>query len=113
MAGPRRMLGVVRQASWSSFGTWTTLHTGTIADARGATAQTLPAEFLGDYNSAWATNSGVFGGLERCPRHNPLPGGEAWRQSFLDGSPTAQPAPQNDCPDMFGASSIYGGWSTP
>lgn len=113
MADPRRMLGVVRQASWGSLGTWTTLHTGTIADARGSTAQTFPAEFLGDYNSAWATNSGVFGAWNDVRDTTLCPVVDAWRQSVLDGSPTAQPAPQNDCPDTFGASSIYGGWYMP
>jgi hypothetical protein len=113
MAEPRRMLGVVRHASWSILGTWTTLHTSPIADARGSTAQSLPAEFLGDYNSAWATNSGVFGAWNDVRDTTLCPVVDAWRQSVLDGSPTAQPAPQNDCPDTFGASSIYGGWYTP
>ncbi|HUQ78558.1 MAG TPA: sialidase family protein [Patescibacteria group bacterium] len=113
MADPRRMLGVVRQASWGSLGTWTTLHIGTTADTRGATAQTLPAGFLGDYNSVWATNSGVFGAWNDVRDTTRCPADEAWRQSFLDGSPIAHPAPQNDCPDTFGASSIYGGWYTP
>jgi hypothetical protein len=113
LADPRRMLGVVRHASWASLGTWTTLHTSPIADARGSTAQTFPAEFLGDYNSAWATNSGVFGAWNDVRDTTLCPVVDAWRQSVLDGSPTAQPAPQNDCPDTFGASSIYGGWYTP
>ncbi len=113
IADPRRMLGVVRHASWSSLGTWTTLHTSPIADALGSTAQTSPAEFLGDYNSAWATNSGVFGAWNDVRDTTRCPVVEAWRQSVLDGSPTAQPAPENDCPDTFGASSIYGGWYTP
>ena len=107
------MLGVVRHASWASLGTWTTLHTSPIADARGSTAQTFPAEFLGDYNSAWATNSGVFGAWNDVRDTTLCPEVDAWRQSVLDGSPTAPPAPQNDCPDTFGASSIYGGWYTP
>jgi hypothetical protein len=113
MADPRRMLGVVQRAAWGAFDTWTTLHTGTIADARAATAQTLPQEFLGDYNSAWATNSGVYGAWNDLRDAARCPVVETWRQSVLDGSPTAQPAMQNDCPDTFGASSIYGGWYTP
>ncbi len=36
-----------------------------------------------------------------------------WRQSLIDGSPTAKPAVQADCADTFGATSIYGGWYTP
>jgi hypothetical protein len=113
MADPRRMLGVVRHASWSSLGTWATLHTGTIADARGATTQSLIAEFLGDYNSAWATNGGVFAAWNDVRDTSLCPVVTTFRQSLVDGSPAAQPAPQNDCPDTFGASSIYGGWYTP
>lgn len=114
MADPRRMLGVVRHAAWSSLGTWTTLHTGTIADARGVIANgAFPSEFLGDYNSAWATNSGMFGAWNDVRDTSLCPVADAWRQSILDGSPTAQPEMQNDCPDTFGASSIYGGWYTP
>ena len=112
-ADPRRMLGVVRQASWGSLGTWTTLHTGAIADARAATSNTIELEFLGDYNSAVATNSGVFGAWNDARDTSPCPVVYAYRQSLLDGSPTAPPAPQNDCPDTFGAASIYGGWYTP
>lgn len=113
VAGSRRMLGVVRRAAWGSLGTWTTLHTGVIADARAATAQPFPQEFMGDYNSAWATNRGVFGAWNDLRDAARCPVVEAWRQSILDGSPTADPAMQNDCPDTFGASSIYGGWYTP
>jgi hypothetical protein len=113
MADPRRMLGVVRHASWSSLGTWTTLHTGTIADARGSTSQSLTTEFLGDYNSAWATNGGVFAAWNDARDTSLCPVVTTFRQSFVDGSPAAQPAPQNDCADTFGASSIYGGWYTP
>jgi hypothetical protein len=113
MADPRRMLGVVRHASWGSLGTWTTLHTGTIADARGATSQTTPTAFLGDYNSAWATNGGVYAAWNDVRDTSLCAVINTWRQSVVDGSPTARPAPQNDCPDTFGATSIYGGWYTP
>jgi hypothetical protein len=113
MADPRRMLGVVRHASWIDLGTWTTLHAGTIADVRGATSNGIDNEFLGDYNTAWATNSGVFGAWNDARDTSLCPVVDAFRQASIDGSPTAQPAPQNDCPDTFGASSIYGGWYTP
>lgn len=112
-ADPRRMLGVVRHASWDNLGTWTTLHAGAIADARGVTSNFIDAEFLGDYNSAWATNNGVFGAWNDARDTSLCPAVNSYRQSLLDGSPTAPPAPQNDCPDTFGAASIYGGWYTP
>jgi len=110
---PRRMLGVVRRASWNSLGTWTTLHTGPIGDSRGSTAGFIAVEFLGDYNSAWATNSGVFGAWNDTRDASDCAAVDTWRQSLVDGSPTAKPAVQADCNDTFGATSIYGGWYTP
>ena len=112
-ADPRRMLGVVRHAAWSSLGTWTTLHTGTTADARGATTNNITDEFLGDYNGAWATNSGVYAAWNDARDTSVCAAVNTWRQSLVDGSPTAEPAVQADCADTFGASSIYGGWYTP
>ena len=112
-ADPRRMLGVVRHASWGSLGTWTTLHTGSVGDARGSTGNALDSGFTGDYNSAWATNSGVFAAWNDARDTSVCPAVNAWRQSLIDGSPTAKPAVQADCPDTFGALSIYGGWYTP
>ncbi|HEX8026718.1 MAG TPA: sialidase family protein [Candidatus Limnocylindrales bacterium] len=114
MADPRRMLGVVQQASWGGLGTWTTLHTAAIADARGSGGWGgRPEEFLGDYNAAWATDSGVFGAWNDVRDTSLCPAADAWRQSLLDGSPLPQPAFQNDCPDTFDSTSIYGGWYTP
>lgn len=113
MAGSRRMLGVVRHASWNAMGTWTTLHAGTIADAQGATSNNIDSEFLGDYNTAVATNGGVFAAWNDVRDATLCPVITAYRQALLDGIPTVPPAPQNDCPDTFGAASIYGGWYTP
>jgi hypothetical protein len=112
-ANPRRTLAVVRHASWDSLGTWTTLHTGPIADARASTANAIDGGFLGDYNSAWATNGGLYAAWTDPRDASDCPAVDAWRQSLVDGSPTAKPAVQQDCPDTFGATSIYGGWYTP
>jgi hypothetical protein len=112
-ADPRPMLGVVRHAAWNDLGTWTTLHTGTVGDARGSTANALDGEFLGDYNSAWATNDGVFAAWNDIRDASDCPAIDAWRQSLIEGTTLATPAPQNDCPDTFGAQTIYGGWYTP
>ncbi|HET7182226.1 MAG TPA: hypothetical protein VFI15_08355 [Candidatus Limnocylindrales bacterium] len=109
------MLGVVRHAAWSDVGAWATLHTGSVGDARGSSGEGsfTVLEFLGDYNSAWATNTGVFGAWNDVRDASDCPAIDVWRQSVVDGSPLPQPAPQLDCPDNFGASSIYGGWYTP
>jgi hypothetical protein len=112
-ADPRRMLGVVRHAGWGSLGTWVTLHIGTVADSRGSTANSLDGGFTGDYNSAWATNDGVFGAWNDARDASDCPAIDAWRQSLIDGGSISTPAVQQDCPDDFGALSVYGGWYTP
>jgi hypothetical protein len=112
-ADPRRMLGVVQHASWGSLGTWTTLHTSAVGDARGSTANDIESGFTGDYNSAWATNDGVFAAWNDARDAAVCDAVNAWRQSLVDGNPTAKPAVQADCPDTFGALSIYGGWYMP
>ena len=67
------------------------------------------AEFLGDYNYIVATNdfaTAVWNDVRRaadCPAIN------AYRQSLVDGSPIARPAPSTDCPPTFGNSDIFGG----
>lgn len=112
-ADPRRFLGVVRHASWGSLGTWTTLHLGATADARGSRGMMHDDEFLGDYNSASATNGGVFGAWNDARDAAICPAMNTWRQSLVDGSPGLAPAIQADCPADFGATNIYGGWYTP
>ncbi len=113
MADPRRVLGVVRHASWGSLAIWATLHTGTVADVRGSTSNSIEGPFMGDYQSAWATNSGVFGAWNDPRDASDCPAVDVYLQSLLDGSPTAKPAVEAVCPDTFGALSIYGGGYTP
>jgi hypothetical protein len=110
-ANPRRMQGVVRHADVGAGGTlsnWSTLHRGAVGDARGTT-RTLNREAVYDYNFAAAT--GTYGAAvwmdvrdaASCPAVN------AYRQSLIDGTPIAAPAPLTDCPPMFGNNDIYGG----
>lgn len=113
---PRLMQGVVRHASIGAgvLGAFSTIHVGATGDARGSTANSLVAEFLGDYNFAVATNSygaTVWNDVRfaaSCPAIN------AWRQqrvNFLLGvgpPPPPAPAPQLACPATFGNSDIFG-----
>jgi hypothetical protein len=110
-ANPRRMQGVVRHADVGAGGTlsnWTTLHRGAVGDARGTT-RTLNREAVYDYNFAAATRTyGAAVWMDvrdaaSCPAVN------AYRQSLIDGTPIAAPAPLRDCPPMFGNNDIYGG----
>lgn len=105
----RRMQGVVRHADLEDLGTWTTLHRGTTGDARGSSANGLSSEFLGDYDYVMATNefaAAVWNdvrGAAVCETIN------AFRQSVVDGTPTAAPDVPGTCPPTFGNSDTFGG----
>ena len=111
-ASPRLMRGVVRHADVAgngSLGAWSDLHRGAIGDARGSSQNGLTAEFLGDYNYAVATDSFGSAVWNDVRRAADCPAIDAFRQSIANGSPTARPAPEQDCPATFGNSDIFGG----
>jgi len=111
-ASPRLMQGVVRHADVAgngSLGAWSDLHRGAIGDARGSSQNGLTAEFLGDYNYAVATDSFGSAVWNDVRRAADCPAIDAFRQSIANGSPTARPAPEQDCPATFGNSDIFGG----
>jgi len=111
-ASPRLMQGVVRHADVAgngSLGAWSNLHRGAIGDARGSSQNGLTAEFLGDYNYAVATDSFGSAVWNDVRRAADCPAIDAFRQSIANGSPTARPAPEQDCPATFGNSDIFGG----
>jgi hypothetical protein len=107
-ADPRRMQGVVRHGTGTLSG-WADLHRGVVGDNRGASANGLSSEFLGDYNYAVATND--FGAAvwidvrdaAVCDAIN------AFRQSIVDGAPTTAPSPEEDCDPQFGNTDSFGG----
>jgi hypothetical protein len=110
-ANPRPMNSVVRHADVNGSGTpvgWTTLFDGPLGDARGSSANSLTAEFLGDYNYAAATRD--FGAAVYVDVRDAAdcPAVDAYRQS-LAGTPIAKPAPNSACPATFGNSDIFGG----
>jgi hypothetical protein len=106
-ANPRLMQGVVRHADFSSLGAWTDLLRAPIGDARGSSTNGLTAEFLGDYNNAAATNDVVIGVWNDVRNAADCPAVDAYRQSLLNGTPVAKPAPNSDCPATFGNSDIF------
>ena len=111
-ASPRLMQGVVRHADVAgngSLGAWSNLHRGAIGDARGSSQNGLTAEFLGDYNYAVATDSFGSAVWNDVRRAADCPAIDVFRQSIANGSPTARPAPEQDCPATFGNSDIFGG----
>ena len=111
------MNGVVRKATVNrnsgAPGAFATAHTGASGDARGSSANRLTDEFLGDYNSAVASRTNavaVFNDVRNaadCPRI------DSYRQSLVDGSPIAKPAPAKDCAPSFGDTDIYSYTSSP
>jgi hypothetical protein len=109
-ADPRRMQGVVRHAnlSGSVVGTWDEQHRGALGDARGSSANGLTSEFLGDYNYVMATNAGAYAVWNDVRNAAVCPAINAYRQSIVDGTPITAPAPQQDCPSMFGNTDIFG-----
>ena len=107
-ANPRRMQGVVRHATGALTG-WSTLQRGVIGDARASSANALDSEFLGDYTSAVATRfygAAVWTDVRDAAVCNAI---NTYRQSLVDGTPIATPAPGTDCPATFGNSDIFGG----
>jgi hypothetical protein len=116
-ATPRLMQGVVRHASISKGSAeapagapveWSDLHRGPTGDARGSSANSLVAEFLGDYNYAVATRTygaAVWNDVRNAEVSSAI---DAYRQSLLTSSPLPKPVPPTD---RFGNSDIFG-WSS-
>jgi hypothetical protein len=110
-ANPRRMQGVVRHADVGAGGVvggFTTLHRTAVGDARGTT-RTLNREAVYDYNYAAATRTygaAVWMDVRNAASCDAV---NAYRQSLIDGTPIAAPAPLDDCPEQFGNNDIYGG----
>jgi hypothetical protein len=109
---PRGLVGVVKHANIGATGApsgWIELHRGAAGDPRAASANSLVAEFLGDYVSAIATNTygaGVWNDVHRGAFCSAV---DAYRLSEQIGGSVPTPEPQQDCPATFGNSDIFGG----
>ncbi|MBA3330858.1 MAG: hypothetical protein H0T39_08325 [Actinobacteria bacterium] len=119
-AAPRIQLGVVRHANLDPAtgqlaGGFTTLHRGAPGDARASSTNSLVAEFLGDYNYAFATNSYVAAVWNDVRAAADCPAIDVYRQAILNGTATGaftdplRPAPNTQCPPTWGNSDIFGG----
>lgn len=139
----RPMFGVVRRASINpatgAIGSWSTAITGATGDARGASANGLTTEFIGDYNYAVATRDNGTAAWNDVREAADCPLIDAYRQALVDAvlsgaigplpaespktraaaaiiPPTAagqRPAPNDECPQTqesaFGNTDIYAG----
>jgi hypothetical protein len=108
---PRSVLGVVKHAdvTGGSVGAFTELHRGTPGDPRGASANSLLSEFMGDYVYAVATRDYGAAVWNDARNAADCPALDAWRMSLITGGSVPKPAPEQDCPATFGNQDIYGG----
>jgi hypothetical protein len=112
-ASPRLFQGVVRHAdvnpATGAIGAWGDLNRAPTGDARGSSANALTDEFLGDYDYAFATNTFGVAVWNDARNAADCPAIDAYRQSLVDGTSVARPAPQQNCTANFGNTDIYGG----
>jgi hypothetical protein len=111
---PRALVGVVMHADSSSSpgaatGAFTELHRGVPGDPRGTSYQSMTSEIIGDWISAAASRTYGAAVWNDASNAADCPAVDAWRASLRAGSPTATPAPEQDCPATFGNSDIRGG----
>ena len=114
----RSLVGVVKHADIDVNGVpgaFGELHRGVPGDPRASSANSLVAEFLGDYVSGVATNTygaGVWNDVRNGADCMAIDTWRASMQSLPSPTPTP-PAPQQDCSTTFGNSDIFGGSYTP
>ena len=110
-ANPRLAQGVVLHAdvSGGTIGAFSDLSRGPSGDARGSSANSLTAEFLGDYNNAVATNSAGIAVWNDVRNATDCPAVDAYRQALVSGTTATKPAPNSQCPSHFGNTDIFGG----
>jgi hypothetical protein len=114
-AARRTLVGVVLRApvSGGSTGAFTTLHRGAPGDPRGSSANSLTAEFLGDYVYAAATRTygaAVWNDARNAADCSAI---DAYRQAIVAGQAATAPAVQQQCPLNFGNSDIFSFTSAP
>jgi hypothetical protein len=104
----RRFLGVLRRAhvSGTSLSGLTTLDRGAAGDARASSANSLIDEFIGDYNSVDATNSGAVAVFNDARDGSVCRAIDVFRQATVDGTAGAPPAPATSCQPTFGDTDI-------
>jgi len=104
----RRFVGVLRRAhvSGTSLSGLTTLDRGAAGDARASSANSLVDEFIGDYNSVDATNSGAVAVFNDARDGSVCGAIDVFRQATVDGTAGAPPAPATSCQPTFGDTDI-------
>jgi hypothetical protein len=106
---PRRFVGVTRHAdvTGTALSGLATLDRGAVGDARASSSNALIDEFLGDYNTVAATNSGAVSVFNDARNAAVCPAINTFRQAVVDGTAGDPPAPPTDCPSTFGNTDIF------
>ena len=105
----RRFLGVTRHAnvSGTTLSGLKTLDRGSVGDARASSANALIDEFIGDYNTVAATNSGAVSVFNDARNAAVCPAINTFRRAVFGGTAGDPPAPAFDCPSRFGNTDIF------
>ena len=105
----RKFVGVLRHAdvSGTTLSNESTLDRGATGDGRASSANALIDEFLGDYNTVDATDSGAIAVFNDARDAAVCPLINTYRQAVVNGTAGAAPAPGTDCPPTFGNTDIY------
>jgi hypothetical protein len=118
-ATPRSLVGVLLKAASSAnpatpTGAFGEIHRSTPGDPRGSSQNDLTAEFLGDYVYAAAARTYGAAVWNDTRFAADCPAIDAWRQAQENGDASVpRPAPQQDCPAMFGNSDIWSFTTSP
>ncbi len=111
---PRSLVGVVLHADSSAdpstpTGTFSEVHRSPAGDPRGASANALTDEFIGDY--VYATATRTYGAAVWNDTRNAAdcPAIDSYRMDLQEGMTPVAPAPEQACPPTFGNSDIFGG----
>jgi hypothetical protein len=105
----RNFVGVTRHAdvTGTSLSGVTTLDRGAVGDARASSSNALIDEFLGDYNTVAATNSGAVSVFNDARNAAVCPAINTFRQQVFDGTAGAPPAPASCPTPTFGNTDIF------
>jgi hypothetical protein len=114
-SSPRGLVGVILHAAVTggTIGAFGTLARGVVGDPRASSQNDLTAEFLGDYVYTAATRTGAVGVWNDVGGGADCPALDAWRMSLRTGMTVPRPAPETDCPAVFGNSDIFGAAVSP
>jgi hypothetical protein len=106
----RQFVGVTRHAdvSGTTLSGLATLDRSPVAgDARASSSNALIDEFIGDYNTVRATNSGAVSVFNDARDAAVCGDINTFRQATVDGTAGDPPAPLTDCPPTFGNTDIW------